>query len=151
MALHLARRSARRLLLPPFLTDEGRTIPDRYHCCQVEHDRLCGVSDDLTTKSKAIMSWSQILDINDLSARCRALDGASQNMAARFSELTLFEFKRRCHTQWGLRMQEACPLDFVPGGSSSDASIHTSGRVLRSTPCFFSAPLERTMCHDWST
>ena len=105
MALHLARRSARRLLLPPFLTDEGRTTPDRYHCCGVEHGKFCGVSADLTTKSKAIMSWSQILDVDNLSARIGALDGASQNIPVQFSKLTLSEFNT-CPTQWGRCIRE---------------------------------------------
>jgi hypothetical protein len=134
IALHLARESGRRLLLPSFLTD-GHTVPDRYGCCEVKGGRSCRVGD--LTKPKAI-SWSQIIDTGDLSDRFGAPYGASQNIPARFSELTLSEFNR-CNTQWVFRAREECQSDFVFTGS---VAIHRLGQVARSTHCLFDATRE---------
>ena len=95
MALYLPLKSGRRLLIPPFLTDGQSKMAD-----YVE-----SATSDKAPK-RPLHGVSQITDIGDnLSDRFGALDGASQNIPARFSELTLSEFNT-CPTQWGRCIRE---------------------------------------------
>ena len=134
MALHLARQSGRQLLLPPFLTD-GNPKAGRYGCCEVEDGGLCPLGD---RQASTALSWSEIIDVENLSERLGAIDGTCRKISADFSQLTLSEFNR-CNTRWGLRIREECASDLVPEGS---ASIHSSGQVIRSPHCLFDATRE---------
>ena len=153
MALHLARQSGRQLLLPPFLTDARTTNAGRYGCCEVENGRLCPAGDkpasNKSNKSKAIISisWSEIIDMDDLAERLGAIDGTSQTILTDYSQLTLSEFNR-CNTRWGLRIREECDAsdsDLVPssskGGSSAASIIHNHNHsaqvIIRSLECLF--------------
>jgi hypothetical protein len=117
VAVELAKRSHRRLMLPPFINPEAIRTDD---------------------EDKA--SWSQIIDMDDFSEKVDFVHGDRGVMPARFSELTLGIFDRY-NTNWDLnhlKQEEQCLSDFV----SRSVIESNSSVVSRSPQCLFESTEE---------
>lgn len=145
VAVELAQRSNRTLLLPPLVAESIKIFPQvwtddsekRY--CTNETVTMSSCNYDLSKVQT--QRWDQLIDIEHLATRVPVVQELPPDVMSKMSQLTLCEY-HKCNTRWMVRdlmEEESCLPGYVSDHSPAAAGKTNNPVVRRSAMCVFNS------------